>query len=365
MPIPWILALIAILAAAGMAAGRSRALASAGGDSRGLHSLPRFYGLNVAMMAAAAALLVLVLLSLVQPIVVDGRVGGLLMADVRRTADGLGASVGLGFLSAGQAREAGTGEVIDALRAGGAIGGPEVASSTAILTTAGIVAPPLFESVNFFRQYPAPEFFGTNRSPNFGGGSDPGILPLLWGTLCISFIALLVAVPIGRPAAIYMSEYAGPKVRGVAKPLPEIRAGIPTIVYWLFALVAVGPFLRNDFAPPIGLGNSSSSMMTAGLVMGIVLTPFGSALSDDVINAVPQTMIVVLGAGAAALLDLNPFEAMTTVTVEIVSRLTGDADVASPETLAAFALGLTLFAITLCPNVLALRIVRRCREHYE
>jgi len=283
------------------------------------------------------------------------------------------------------------------------------AASIAILTTAGIVFSLLFESINFFGQYPISEFFfSTTWSPNFRGNSDLGILPLLWGTLYISFIALIVAVPVGLFAAIYLSEYAGPKVRGVAKPLIEVLAGIPTIVYGLFALITVGPLLRDYFAQPLGLGTSGSSVMTAGLVMGIMLIPFVSSLSDDIINAVPQsmrdgsfglgatrsetirqvvipaalpgivgaillaasraigeTMIVVLGAGAAARLDLNPFEAMTTVTVKIVSQLTGDTDFAAPETLVAFALGLTLFVITLGLNVIALVIVRKYREQYE
>ena len=484
MPILSLLLVVALLSAAGLLLGRRRALASAGGDSRALHSLPRFYGLNVAMTAAVPALLVLLVWSAVQPVVVEGRVSGmldaaryegagdldLLMADVRRTADGIDAAVALGVLTRAEARGADADTVIDALRRAGAIVGSEVdsgiveaaramrradgtarvamtalvllvaaagfawallrtnaafrarnavergvmavlilASSIAVLTTAGIVLSMLFESINFFRQYPASEFFfGTNWSPNFRGDSDLGILPLLWGTLYISLIALLVAVPIGLLAAIYMSEYAGPRVRAVAKPLLEILAGIPTIVYGLFALVTVGPFLRDYFAQPMGLGNSSSSVMTAGLVMGIMLIPFVSSLSDDVINAVPQamrdgslglgatrsetirqvvipaalpgivgsvllaasraigeTMIVVLGAGAAARLDLNPFEAMTTVTVKIVSQLTGDTDFASPETLVAFALGLTLFVMTLCLNVFALWIVRRYREQYE
>ena len=286
------------------------------------------------------------------------------------------------------------------------------AASIAILTTLGIVLSLLFETANFFRQYSWTEFFfSTTWSPSFsgrGGASQLGILPLLWGTLYISTIALIVAVPIGLFAAIYLSEYAGKKFRSVAKPLIEILAGIPTIVYGLFALITVGPFLRDAFASPLGLGNSASSVMTAGLVMGIMLIPFVSSLSDDIINAVPQamrdgslglgatksetirqvivpaalpgivgavllaasraigeTMIVVLGAGAAARLDLNPFEAMTTVTVKIVSQLTGDTDFASPETLVAFALGLTLFVITLGLNVLALFIVRKYREQYE
>ena len=286
------------------------------------------------------------------------------------------------------------------------------ASTIAILTTVGIVLSMLFETMNFFSQYPATSFFfSADWDPSFsgrGGRSELGILPLLWGTLYISFIALLVAVPIGLFAAIYLSEYAGPRFRGIAKPMIEVLAGIPTIVYGLFALITVGPLLRDAIASPLGLGSSASSVMTAGLVMGIMLIPFVSSLSDDIINAVPQTMrdgslglgatssetirqvvvpaalpgivgavllaasraigetmIVVLGAGAAARLSLNPFEAMTTVTVKIVSQLTGDTDFASPETLVAFALGLTLFVITLGLNVLALYIVRRYREQYE
>ena len=217
-----------------------------------------------------------------------------------------------------------------------------------------------------------------------------------------------MAVPIGLMIAIYLAEYAGKALRGFAKPAIEILAGIPTIVYGLFALITVGPFLRDWIAQPMGLGTSSSSVMTAGLVMGIMLIPFVSSLSDDIINSVPQsmrdgsyglgatqsetikrvilpaalpgivgavllaasraigeTMIVVMGAGAAARLDLNPFEAMTTVTVKIVSQLTGDTEFASPETLVAFALGLTLFVFTLGLNILALYIVRKYREQYE
>lgn len=282
-------------------------------------------------------------------------------------------------------------------------------SSVAILTTLGIVLSLVSETFRFFEMYsPAKFFFGTVWNPQFRGGSDFGILPLLWGTLYVSFIALLFAVPVGLLAAIYLSEYASKTLRSVAKPLIEVLAGIPTIVYGLFALVTVGPMLRDYFASPMGLGTSSASVMTAGLVMGIMLIPFVSSLSDDIINAVPQslrdgsyglgatpsetvrkvvlpaalpgivgaillaasraigeTMIVVMGAGAAAKLDLNPFEAMTTVTVKIVSQLTGDTAFASPETLVAFALGLTLFVFTLGLNVLALYIVRKYREQYE
>lgn len=283
------------------------------------------------------------------------------------------------------------------------------ASSIAILTTVGIVFSMLRESMNFFSQYSAFDFFfSTNWAPNFRGNSDLGFLPLLWGTLYISLIALTFAVPIGMFAAIYLSEYAGRKVRSIVKPMIEVLAGIPTIVYGLFALITVGPMLRDYFAQPMGFGDSASSVMTAGLVMGIMLIPFVSSLSDDIISAVPQamrdgslglgatksetirqvvlpaalpgvvgavllaasraigeTMIVVLGAGAAARLSLNPFEAMTTVTVKIVSQLTGDTDFNSPETLVAFALGMTLFVITLGLNVFALFIVRKYQEQYE
>ncbi|NRB01265.1 MAG: phosphate ABC transporter permease subunit PstC, partial [Rhodobacteraceae bacterium] len=223
------------------------------------------------------------------------------------------------------------------------------------------------------------------------------------------FIALLVAVPIGLYAAIYLSEYASPRVRSIAKPALEVLAGIPTIVYGLFALLTVGPMLLSVLGPDgVNWMGGASSVMTAGLVMGIMLIPFVSSLSDDIINAVPQamrdgslglgatpsetvrqvvmpaalpgivgavllaasraigeTMIVVMGAGAAARLSMNPFEAMTTVTAKIVSQLTGDNEFTSPETLVAFALGMTLFVITLAMNILALRIVRKYREQYE
>ncbi len=285
-----------------------------------------------------------------------------------------------------------------------------IASSlVAVLTTVGIVASLLFESIHFFQLYPWQDFFlSTTWNPQFRGGSDLGIWPLIWGTLYVSAIALLVAVPIGLMSAIYLAEYASRGTRSWVKPAIEILAGIPTIVYGLFALVTVGPLLRDYFAAPMGLGNSSSSVMTAGLVMGIMVIPFVSSLSDDIINAVPQslrdgslglgatpsetvrhvvipaalpgivgavllaasraigeTMIVVMGAGAAAKLSLNPFEAMTTVTVKIVSQLTGDTEFASPETLVAFALGLTLFCLTLALNIIALIIVRKYREQYE
>ncbi|MEP4823440.1 MAG: phosphate ABC transporter permease subunit PstC, partial [Paracoccaceae bacterium] len=288
-----------------------------------------------------------------------------------------------------------------------------LAASIAILTTIGIVLSMLFETMNFFQLHSWKDFFfGSTWAPNFRGGSELSILPLLWGTLFISVIALLVAVPIGLFAAIYLSEYASGVTRSIAKPLLEILAGIPTIVYGLFALLTVGPALVSMFGDGgmLGVGwmASSNAVLTAGLVMGIMLIPFVSSLSDDIINAVPQTMrdgslglgathsetvrnvilpaalpgivgaillaasraigetmIVVMAAGAIAKFSGNPFEAMTTITTRIVSQLTGDTDFASPETLVAFALGLTLFIITLGLNIFALYIVRKYREQYE
>ncbi len=282
-------------------------------------------------------------------------------------------------------------------------------ASVAILTTIGIIWSMLSESINFFRQYPVFDFFfGLTWSPNFRGGSELGFLPLLWGTLYITAVSMVVSVPLGMFTAIYLAEYASPRARAWIKPVIEVIAGIPTVVFGLFALITVGPFLRDWFAQPLGLGNSGSSVMTAGIVIGILNIPFISSLADDIINAVPQslrdgsyglgatksetikqvvlpaalpgivgaillaasraigeTMVVTMGAGAAAKLDLNPFEAMTTMTVKIVGQLTGDTDFASPETLVAFALGMTLFVITLGLNIIALMIVRKYREQYE
>jgi phosphate transport system permease protein len=286
------------------------------------------------------------------------------------------------------------------------------ASTVAVLTTIGIVLSVLFETLHFFQHVsPIDFFFGTVWDPRFSStGSTQGqfgLLPLLWGTLFISIVALLVAVPVGLFSAIYMSQYAGPKVRAFAKPVLEILAGIPTIVYGFFALVTFGPLLR-DAGAAVGLNISASSVLTAGIVMGVMIIPFVSSLSDDIMGAVPQalkegsyglgatqsetikkvilpaalpgivgaillaasraigeTMIVVLAAGIAANLTLNPFEPVTTITVKIVSQLTGDLEFDTPQTLVAFALGLTLFVITLALNIYALYVVRRYREQYE
>ena len=401
MPMSWALLAATLLAVAGFYLGRNRAFSAAGQDSRGLHSRPTYHGFNVALIVLLPALVVLILAS------------GMRMSGV--ISDGATSLSGLLALGAAVA---GLGWAITRIDQGFrarnsveriVLGLMIFCSMIAIATTLGIILSLIFETLSFFRQYSVTEFFfGTVWSPRFEGNSRLGMLPLLWGTLYISFIALLVAVPIGLLAAIYLSEYASPRLRSFAKPAVEVLAGIPTIVYGLFALVTVGPMLRDWIAQPLGLGNSGSSVMTAGLVMGIMLIPFVSSLSDDIINAVPQslrdgalglgstpsetvrsvvipaalpgivgaillaasraigeTMIVVLGAGAAATISGNPFEAMTTITVKIVSQLTGDNDFSSPETLVAFALGLTLFVITLGLNVIALIIVRKYREQYE
>lgn len=490
MPVFWLILIVLGIGLVGFLFGRQRALASAGGDSRDLHSLPVYYGSNAFMKSIVPAFGVMVVWLLAQPLIVDNRVSqmippdeiaegsnlGLVMAEVRRTAEGLENAVNEGILDEDTARNAradftdmtqrlrDAGQVVTnqitqtvlraaqvhrqmsatsrnimtavvlLIAAAGAIMGALqsardfrarnvvekgvmailiAAASVAILTTIGIVLSLIFNTIEFFRLYPASEFFFLLEwAPSFsgrGGASSLGIIPLLWGTLYISLVALLVAVPIGLFSAIYLSEYATNRVRSFAKPLLEILAGIPTIVYGLFALLTIGPILLSVFGEEgVGWMQGQRAVITAGLAMGIMLIPFVSSLSDDIINAVPQamrdgsyglgatksetikqvvlpaalpgivgaillaasraigeTMIVVLGAGAAARLSLNPFEAMTTVTAKIVSQLTGDSDFASPEALVAFALGMTLFIMTLGLNVLALYIVRKYREQYE
>ena len=401
MPLSWAFLVALALAVAGYIIGRSRAFTTAGSDIRKLHSRPTYHGASVALTTLTPAVIVLMLVSVF-------RMGKVFPPEAISLAGLIALAAAVAGLGWGVTR------IDTAFRARNVVekivkGVLIFCSSIAVLTTAGIVLSLIFETGHFFQKYNWFEFFfGLTWTPRFQGNSDLGVLPLLWGTLYISFIALLVAVPIGLFAAIYMSEYASKRVRSIAKPAIELLAGIPTIVYGLFALITVGPMLRDYFAQPMGLGSSGSSVLTAGLVMGVMLIPFVSSLSDDIINAVPQsmrdgalglgstpsetikqvvlpaalpgvvgavllaasraigeTMIVVLGAGAAAKLGLNPFEAMTTITVKIVSQLTGDNDFAAPETLVAFALGLTLFVITLVLNIVALYIVRKYREQYE
>jgi len=303
-----------------------------------------------------------------------------------------------------------------------------VCSSIAIFTTFGIVFSVLFESLSFFQKVPFFDFLlGTHWSPQIairadqaGASGSFGVIPLIVGTLLISFIALLIAVPVGLMSAIYLSEYASSRVRGIVKPALEILAGVPTVVYGFFAALTVAPAIRRygdqlrdwgaerDIEFLANLAVSSESALAAGIVMGVMIIPFVSSISDDVINAVPQslrdgsyglgatqsetikkvifpaalpgivggillaasraigeTMIVVMAAGLAANLTVNPLEAVTTVTVQIVTLLVGDQEFDSAKTLAAFALGLFLFVITLALNVIALKVVKKYREQYD
>jgi len=290
-----------------------------------------------------------------------------------------------------------------------------ISAALAILVTAGIVLSLVFETARFFAAVSPIEFlFGLHWSPQtalredqVGSSGSFGAVPIFTGTLLITGIAMLVAVPIGLLSAIHMTFYGGPRFRDVAKPILEILAGVPTVVYGVFAALAVAPWIR-DVGTGFGLSVASESALAAGLVMGIMIVPFVSSLSDDAITAVPtalrdgsfglgatrsetiryvivpaalpgimggfllavsraigETMIVVMAAGLAARLTANPLEAVTTVTVQIVTLLTGDQEFDSPKTLAAFALGLLLFVVTLALNVFALRVVQRYRERYE
>ena len=290
-----------------------------------------------------------------------------------------------------------------------------LASVVAVLTTLGIVLSLVFETIQFFRTVPVLDFLtGTQWSPQIALRADQigssgafGAIPLFTGTLLITVLAMIVSVPIGLFAAIFLSEYASPRVRSIAKPALEILAGVPTVVYGFFAAIVVAPFLR-DTGANVGLVLSSESALAAGIVMGVMIIPFISSLSDDVMNAVPQslrdgalalgatksetikqvilpaafpgivsavllavsraigeTMIVVMAAGVAANLTANPFESVTTITVQIVMLLVGDQEFDSPKTLAAFALGMLLFLVTLGLNVIALYVSRRYREKYD
>jgi len=443
--------------------GFKRAVAVAGGVDRikTLHSLPGYYGFYAALWAGLPALLLLGFWVGFQDVIVTGLMEAELPAEL--TA---GLSAGQKGLLLNDIKNLATGnivsgEVTPALQTAAdhyahlrglatiamwtlvlavALGGltlawkrthPElrarnrvestlmvilvVFSSIAILTTLGILLSVIFESVLFFQKVSVTEFFfGSEWSPQIALRADQvgasgafGAVPLFTGTLLVSLIAMLIAVPIGLMAAIYLSEYAPTRVRTVTKPVLEVLAGIPTVVYGFFAALTVAPFIR-ELGASLGLEVASESALAAGLVMGIMIIPFVSSLSDDVINAVPQamrdgsyalgatrsetikkvifpaalpgivggillavsraigeTMIVVMAAGMSANLTWNPLEAVTTVTVQIVTLLTGDQEFDSPKTLAAFALGLTLFVVTLVLNVIALHIVRKYREQYE
>jgi len=450
------------LTALGYQIGRSRAIATAGGSRgvRNLHSLPAYYGALTALWCAIPAFLTVLLWSFLDEAVVTRFVVeqmpqeirslpedqlGLVLNDVRNVVAG---AVPPEFVSPQARAAAATYERYQALGRGAlavlaltaAVGGillvrrliaPTLRARNAverivelallgcaliaILTTVGIVLSVAYESLLFFRKVPVTEFlFGLHWSPQtairedqVGASGAFGAVPLFAGTLLISAIAMLVSVPVGLFAAIYLAEYAHREVRRAVKPLLEILAGIPTVVYGFFAALTVGPKLR-ELGEALGLAVASESALAAGLVMGIMIIPFVSSLADDMITAVPQglrdgayalgatqsetikqvvlpaalpgivggvllaisraigeTMIVVMAAGLAANLTANPLEAVTTVTVQIVTLLVGDQEFDSPKTLAAFALGLMLFVVTLILNVLALHVVRKYREQYE
>ena len=448
-----------LLCTAGYFMGRSRALASVGGRPRALHSLPGYHGLYVALWCGVPSLMIFALWQVLEPqvlerIVLSSIPGaadlpeghlGLIANEVRNLASGqpptartdpavIAAAERLGALRGTSLAALGVASLSIAvlgllwawrrvspdLRARNRVETAIMAllivcSTISIATTIGIVLSLLFESLRFFEQVPVTEFlFGLRWSPQtalradqVGSSGAFGAVPLFVGTLTITAIAMTIAVPVGLMSAIYMADYAHPRVRAIAKPALEILAGIPTVVYGFFAALTVAPFIR-DAGAALGLDVASESALAAGLVMGVMIIPFVSSLSDDVMNAVPQTlrdgsyalgatksetirqvvipaalpgivgavllavsraigetMIVVMAAGLAANLTINPLEAVTTVTVQIVTLLVGDQEFDSAKTLAAFALGLVLFLATLCLNVIALAIVRRYREKYD
>ena len=455
-----LLTIVCVLVAYGVGYARSRSLAMPLGGIRHLKSLPFYYGARAALWCGLPALVVLglwvafqgqviqtlVIGSLPQEMLPNGEgEASLLLSKISNVASGalppgfveppiVDAAERLQALRA-QSRMLMSALVVSVAVLAGFLGWlrikPRVnaraqveailkwlffaCAALAILTTMGIIFSVAFETVRFFEKIPFTEFvFGSQWSPQTAMRADQiasqgafGMIPLFTGTLLISAIAMTVAVPVGLFSAIYLSEYASKTVRGVVKPLLEMLAGIPTVVYGFFAALTVAPFISN-LAESMGIEASSQSALAAGGVMGIMIIPFVSSLSDDVINAVPQTlrdgslalgatqsetmkkvifpaalpgimggillavsraigetMIVVMAAGLAANLTANPLETVTTVTVQIVTLLTGDQEFDSAKTLAAFALGAMLFLATLLLNVIALKIVRKYREQYD
>jgi len=447
------------LALLGYYVGRQRAVGAAlAAAPRSFHSLPGYHGGYVALWCALPALTLLVLWQVLEPAwlrseVIDSLPAatqalpddqlGLVYNEIRNLVDGNFGTPNPDLVAAAEryselralSRNLATGAVVvlgvlvlvwayrrvrPEFRARNRVERAIellliAASCVAILTTIGIFLSVFVEALRFFREVSVIDFlFGLSWSPQtairadqVGASGAFGAVPLFAGTLLISGLAMLVAVPVGLMSAIYLSEYASRRFRSYAKPMLEILAGIPTVVYGYFAALTVAPLLRN-LGESLGLSVASESALGAGLVMGIMIIPFVSSLSDDVINAVPQalrdgsyglgatksetirnvvfpaalpgivgavllavsraigeTMIVVMAAGLSANLTANPFEAVTTVTVQIVMLLTGDQEFDSPRTLAAFALGLVLFLVTLALNVVALQVVRRYREQYE
>ncbi len=448
---------LAIVASAFVAfyAGRSRALGFSGRGAA-VHSRPAYHGLIAATVVIVPMLVVLMLWALVAPGMVEDRAiaalpGDLAPADAFERSGRLreiiaaanGAEAADGFRAAAtDYLSALTFSHIVLFAAGMGLAAlafwfalkrltPDfrarnsfervviwlliACSAVAVLTTVGIVFSVMFETLRFFARYSPIDFlFGTQWSPQTAIREDQvgqsgafGFLPLFSGTMLITFIAMLVAGPVGLFAAIYMAEYATPRLRAVIKPILEVLAGVPTVVFGFFAAITVAPLVRH-WGEAMGLDVASESALAAGFVMGVMIIPFVSSLSDDVINAVPQslrdgsyamgatrsetirkvvlpaalpgivsafmlaisravgeTMIVVMAAGLTANLTANPLEAVTTITVQIKTLLTGDQEFDSTKTLSAFALGFVLFFFTLLLNVIALKIVRKYREQYD
>lgn len=454
--------LLSLMAAGAFYFGRDRSLALVGGPGMRarLHSLPGYYGYFVAIWVVLPALALMTIWTVLEPRVITALVVqnlpeayrslpagelDLLINNIRNLAAGDVVSVAVDdhlqraaaqFNACSQSSR----WLLSALMLGlAALGGllawrkirPELrarnrvesviqwlliaASSIAVLTTVGIVLSVVFEAMRFFQEVPATEFlFGTSWSPQtairadqVGSSGSFGALPLFAGTMLITAIAMFVAVPIGLMTAIYLAEYASSKIRGITKPILEVLAGIPTVVYGFFAALTVAPWVRRS-GEAVGIEVASESALAAGLVMGIMIIPLVSSLADDAINSVPgamregalglgstrsetmtkvilpaalpgivggillavsraigETMIVVMAAGLAANLTANPFAAVTTVTVQIVTLLVGDQEFDSAKTLAAFALGLMLFIVTLLLNIAGLLVVRKYREQYE
>jgi phosphate transport system permease protein len=411
--LPWIAGgLLLLLSSVGFQLGRRRAFASVRGATRELHSLPSYHGVYVGLGAFLPGALALLLGAVIAHYLPGDPKAGHDVIWAAIAAATLGAAaIGLGWAQR---------HVSASFRARNAVEKMTmvllvVCSLLSILTTVGIVLSLVFEAMRFFAQISPFEFlFGLQWSPQMAIRADQvgqsgafGAIPVFAGTMLITVIAMAVAVPVGLMSAIYLSDYASRKTRAWAKPLIEILAGIPTVVYGFFAALTVAPLIRGAGAA-VGLDVASESALAAGLVMGVMIIPFISSLSDDVMNAVPQamrdgsfalgatksetirqvvvpaalpgimggvllavsraigeTMIVVMAAGLTANLTANPLEAVTTVTVQIVTLLVGDQEFDSPKTLAAFALGLALFVVTLILNIVALRIVKKYREQYE
>ncbi len=438
--------------------GRKRSIDLSNKSNQRLHSLPQHYGYLIAFWSSVPALLVLLFWSVLEPSIINSAIVAQLPAQLQQlSTDELGlfmneiinlshssvainddvkrhavlyykeltefsdwikpvaifilAFTGMFIALAFVKPEMKARNLVERLIRWAMIG----CASIAVLTTVGIIFSVIFESIIFFKTVNVFDFlFGIHWSPQeaireyqVGGSGSFGALPLFIGTLLISFIALMIAVPLGLMSAIYLSEYSSPRFRSFAKPVLEMLAGIPTVVYGFFAAITVAPFIR-DLGESLGLSLSSESALAAGIVMGVMIIPFVSSLSDDIISAVPQamrdgsyamgatksetikqviipaalpgivssvllaasraigeTMIVVMAAGLSANLTFNPLEAVTTVTVQMVALLTGDQEFDSTKTLAAFALGLGLFLTTLVLNVISLYIVRKYREQYD